>query len=395
MSSAEQIEPYEDEVVQFDLDDEGRDAEAQDSVRLYLNLIGKTPLLGAVEEVELSQRIEAGVFAETVRDVRNPETRDGTLAATERNLKSKQEIDLLAKLALTEVEVVDEKGKTVVDEAGKPVLDYELPDKDLDLLIKDGAKAKEHLFEANLRLVVNIAKRYTGHGVAFLDLIQEGNIGLKRAVEKFDYTKGFKFSTYSTWWIRQAISRGMADQGRTIRIPMHMMEQVNKLGKVERELLRDLGREATPEELAKETGMKLDRVEELKQIRREPISLDMPVGDMEGSRLADFLTEETKVSPVEDAIDFAEMVKGLHGLLGSTLNPREAQIIKMRYGIEDGVPQTLDQISIRFALSRERIRQLEGVAMKKLRESDLTTQMLAGHLDNGVGAIRPKKLRRQ
>ncbi|MEY4654632.1 MAG: hypothetical protein RL523_31 [Actinomycetota bacterium] len=286
-----------------------------DPVKDYLKQIGKVALLNAVLEVELAKRIEAGLFAEEK-------------LATDKKLS-----------------------RDVI--------------RDLKWVVKDGQRAKSHLLEANLRLVVSLAKRYTGRGMQFLDLIQEGNLGLIRAVEKFDYTKGYKFSTYATWWIRQAITRAMADQARTIRIPVHMVEVINKLSRVQRQLLQDLGREPTPEELARELDMTPEKVVEVQKYGREPISLSTPLGEDGDSEFGDLIEDTSSEKPDEIAIDQAKRNELLRVLEG--MNPREAQIIRSRYGLDDGVMKTLDQIGADMGVTRERIRQIENKAMSKLR----------------------------
>ena len=286
-----------------------------DPVKDYLKQIGKVALLNAELEVELAKRIEAGLFAEEK-------------LATDKKLSR----DML---------------------------------RDLKWVVKDGQRAKSHLLEANLRLVVSLAKRYTGRGMQFLDLIQEGNLGLIRAVEKFDYTKGYKFSTYATWWIRQAITRAMADQARTIRIPVHMVEVINKLSRVQRQLLQDLGREPTPEELARELDMTPEKVVEVQKYGREPISLSTPLGEDGDSEFGDLIEDTSSEKPDEIAIDQAKRNELLRVLEG--MNPREAQIIRSRYGLDDGIMKTLDQIGADMGVTRERIRQIENKAMSKLR----------------------------
>jgi RNA polymerase primary sigma factor len=299
-----------------------------DPVKDYLKQIGKVALLNAELEVELAKRIEAGLFAEE-------------------------------KLA------------------GKRKLSKEL-ERDLKWVVKDGQKAKSHLLEANLRLVVSLAKRYTGRGMQFLDLIQEGNLGLIRAVEKFDYTKGYKFSTYATWWIRQAITRAMADQARTIRIPVHMVEVINKLARVQRQLLQDLGREPTPEELARELDMTPEKVVEVQKYGREPISLSTPLGEDGDSEFGDLIEDTEAVVPA-DAVGFTMLQRELERILQS-LHPREAGVIKSRFGLGDGVQKTLDQIGEEFGVTRERIRQIESKTMSKLRHPS-RSQMLRDYLD--------------
>ncbi len=312
-----------------------KDAEltaSADSVRAYLKQIGKVALLNAEEEVELAKRIEAGLYA------------------------TQRMADLL------------EGGQKL------PVQQR----RDMQWICRDGERAKNHLLEANLRLVVSLAKRYTGRGMAFLDLIQEGNLGLIRAVEKFDYTKGYKFSTYATWWIRQAITRAMADQARTIRIPVHMVEVINKLGRIQRELLQDLGREATPEELAKEMDITPEKVLEIQQYAREPISLDQTIGDEGDSQLGDFIEDSEAVVAV-DAVSFTLLQDQLQSVL-ETLSEREAGVVRLRFGLTDGQPRTLDEIGQVYGVTRERIRQIESKTMSKLRHPS-RSQVLRDYLD--------------
>ena len=312
-----------------------KDAEltaSADSVRAYLKQIGKVALLNAEEEVELAKRIEAG------------------LSAAERMRRSLE-----------------------AGEKASPQMR-----RDLNWIVRDGERAKNHLLEANLRLVVSLAKRYTGRGMAFLDLIQEGNLGLIRAVEKFDYTKGYKFSTYATWWIRQAITRAMADQARTIRIPVHMVEVINKLGRIQRELLQDLGREPTPEELAKEMDITPEKVLEIQQYAREPISLDQTIGDEGDSQLGDFIEDSEAVVAV-DAVSFTLLQDQLQSVL-ATLSEREAGVVRLRFGLTDGQPRTLDEIGQVYGVTRERIRQIESKTMSKLRHPS-RSQVLRDYLD--------------
>ncbi|MCT1639186.1 sigma-70 family RNA polymerase sigma factor, partial [Dietzia cinnamea] len=296
-------------------DPEGQSPSA-DLVRVYLNGIGKTALLNAEDEVELSKRIEAGLYAKHL-------------------LETKKRLGPVKKA-------------------------------DLKTIVAEGEAARAHLLEANLRLVVSLAKRYTGRGMPLLDLIQEGNLGLIRAMEKFDYAKGFKFSTYATWWIRQAITRGMADQSRTIRLPVHLVEQVNKLARIKRELHQQLGREATLEELAEESGIPAHKIEELLDHSRDPVSLDMPVGADEEAPLGDFI-EDAEATSAENTVVSNVMHSDVRAVL-ATLEEREQQVITLRFGLDDGQPRTLDQIGKRFGLSRERVRQIEREVMAKLRE---------------------------
>ncbi len=301
-----------------------------DPVKDYLKQIGKVPLLNAAEEVELAMRIEAGLFAEE---------KLSHMSAAEKS----------AQLGL-----------------------------DLQWVARDGQRAKSHLLGANLRLVVSLAKRYTGRGMQFLDLIQEGNLGLIRAVEKFDYTKGFKFSTYATWWIRQAITRAMADQARTIRIPVHMVEVINKLARVQRQMLQDLGREPTPEELSRELDMTPEKVIEVQKYGREPISLHTPLGEDGDSEFGDLIEDTEAVVPA-DAVGFTMLQRQLESLLDS-LSEREAGVIRMRFGLGDGQPKTLDQIGDTFGVTRERIRQIESKTMAKLRHPS-RSQSLRDYLE--------------
>ena len=301
-----------------------------DPVKDYLKQIGKVALLNAAEEVELAMRIEAGLFAD----------------------------DKLSQMS--EAEKKSQLGRELI------------------WVSKDGARAKSHLLGANLRLVVSLAKRYTGRGMQFLDLIQEGNLGLIRAVEKFDYTKGFKFSTYATWWIRQAITRAMADQARTIRIPVHMVEVINKLARVQRQMLQDLGREPTPEELSRELDMTPEKVIEVQKYGREPISLHTPLGEDGDSEFGDLIEDTEAVVPA-DAVGFTMLQKQLESLLDS-LSEREAGVIRMRFGLGDGMPKTLDQIGDTFGVTRERIRQIESKTMAKLRHPS-RSQSLRDYLE--------------
>jgi RNA polymerase primary sigma factor len=300
-----------------------------DPVKDYLKQIGKVPLLNAEQEVELAKRIEAGLFA------------DKKLTEAARSLSADTRIDL-------------------------------------ERVAEDGRRAKNHLLEANLRLVVSLARRYAGRGMLFLDLIQEGNLGLIRGVEKFDYTKGYKFSTYATWWIRQAITRAMADQARTIRLPAHMAEAIGKLARVQRQMLQDLGREATPQELAAQLDMTPEKVIEVQGYGREPISLHTPLGEDGDSEFGDLIEDSEAIQPVE-AVSFTLLQEQLHSILG-TLSEREAGVVSMRFGLTDGQPKTLDEIGKVYGVTRERIRQIESKTMSKLRHPSRSA-LLRDYLD--------------
>jgi RNA polymerase primary sigma factor len=334
--SAASAEEGEDEAFVYGDDDEDLPAAqvavagaTSDPVKDYLKQIGKVPLLNAEQEVELAKRIEAGLFAEE------------KLAESTTSLRAEARLDL-------------------------------------EWIADDGRRAKNHLLEANLRLVVSLAKRYTGRGMLFLDLIQEGNLGLIRAVEKFDYTKGYKFSTYATWWIRQAITRAMADQARTIRIPVHMVEVINKLARVQRQMLQDLGREPTPEELAAELDMTPEKVIEVQKYGREPISLHTPLGEDGDSEFGDLIEDSEAIQPGE-AVSFTLLQEQLHSVL-DTLSEREAGVVSMRFGLTDGQPKTLDEIGKVYGVTRERIRQIESKTMSKLRHPS-RSQVLRDYLD--------------
>lgn len=296
-----------------------------DLVRVYLNGIGRTALLNAEQEVELAKQIEVGLYAKN-------------LLATRKRLGPVRK-------------------------------------RDLAQIVREGEQARAHLLEANLRLVVSLAKRYTGRGMPLLDLIQEGNLGLIRAMEKFDYAKGFKFSTYATWWIRQAITRGMADQSRTIRLPVHLVEQVNKLARIKRELHQQLGREATDDELAAESGIPAEKIADLLDHSRDPVSLDMPVGSDEEAPLGDFI-EDSEATSAENVVIAGLLHSDIRSVL-RTLDDREQQVIRLRYGLDDGQPRTLDQIGRAFGLSRERVRQIEREVMVKLRAGDRADRLRA------------------
>jgi RNA polymerase primary sigma factor len=335
--AAEKETETEDETFVYGDDDEDLPAAqvavagaTSDPVKDYLKQIGKVPLLNAEQEVELAKRIEAGLFAE-----------EKLAEGRERALRAEARTDLV-------------------------------------WIAEDGRRAKNHLLEANLRLVVSLAKRYTGRGMLFLDLIQEGNLGLIRAVEKFDYTKGYKFSTYATWWIRQAITRAMADQARTIRIPVHMVEVINKLARVQRQMLQDLGREPTPEELAAELDMTPEKVIEVQKYGREPISLHTPLGEDGDSEFGDLIEDSEAIQPGE-AVSFTLLQEQLHSVL-DTLSEREAGVVSMRFGLTDGQPKTLDEIGKVYGVTRERIRQIESKTMSKLRHPS-RSQVLRDYLD--------------
>ncbi|HEY3924545.1 MAG TPA: RNA polymerase sigma factor [Acidothermaceae bacterium] len=310
------IEPEEPDL---DSDEPGVSA---DPVRNYLNEIGRTALLDAAQEVELSKRIEAGVYAQhKLAEKLTPRQR-----------------------------------------------------RDLEAIAADGALAKAHMLEANLRLVVSVAKRYSNRGMSFLDVVQEGNLGLIRAVEKFDYTKGYKFSTYAMWWIRQAITRALADQARTIRLPVHVVEQLNKLGRLQRDMHQRFGREPTPQELASELDRTPEQIEEMLRNARQPVSLDNPVGDDEDTRLGD-LIEDFEAPAASDALEYQTMIETVHRALAG-LEPREARVLALRFGLAEGRPHTLDEIGRDVGLTRERIRQIEKEALAKLREPDRPDSLL-------------------
>jgi RNA polymerase primary sigma factor len=338
LEGTEAVEPDAAELVDEEDDDEvvvpeeDTSGPSTDLVRAYLKEIGRVALLNAEQEVELAKRIEAGLFA--AEKLRQADAGETKLTKTVR--------------------------------------------KDLEWLSADGQRAKDHLLEANLRLVVSVAKRYTGRGMAFLDLIQEGNLGLIRAVEKFDYTKGYKFSTYATWWIRQAITRAMADQARTIRIPVHMVEQINKLTRVQRQMLQDLGREPTADELATELDMTPDKVVEIQGYAREPVSLEQNVGDEGDSQLGDFI-EDADAPVAAEVVSFGLLQRELDSVL-KTLPEREAAVVALRFGLTDGQPRTLDEIGKEFGLTRERIRQIEAKTLSKLRHPS-RSQKLRDYLE--------------
>ena len=311
----------------------------EDPVRMYLKEIGKVPLLTAEEEIDLAQKMEAGAVA-------------------------KEKIAVLEKRIGTVDEQEETEIKTEIEELKKD--------------LEAGDEAKKRLAEANLRLVVSIAKRYVGRGMLFLDLIQEGNLGLIKAVEKFDYRKGYKFSTYATWWIRQAITRAIADQARTIRIPVHMVETINKLIRVSRQLLQELGREPTPEEIAEEMSLPVERVREILKISQEPVSLETPIGEEEDSHLGDFIQDDNVPVPA-DAAAFTLLKEQLVEVLG-TLTEREQKVLRLRFGLDDGRARTLEEVGKEFNVTRERIRQIEAKALRKLRHPS-RSRKLKDYLD--------------
>jgi RNA polymerase primary sigma factor len=324
------LEPADDEIEEptARVEEDAAKTPTSDPVRMYLKEIGRVPLLTAEEEVDLAKRVEAGLFA-----------------------SEKLTMQASVSAALH---------------------------RDLELIERDGQLAKKRLIEANLRLVVSIAKRYVGRGMLFLDLIQEGNLGLIRAVEKFDYTKGYKFSTYATWWIRQAITRAIADQARTIRIPVHMVETINKLVRIQRQLLQDLGREPTPEEIGKEMELPPERVREIQKLSQEPVSLETPIGEEEDSNLGDFIEDSDAVVPI-DAASFILLQEQLDSIL-HTLSEREKKVIQLRFGLVDGHPRTLEEVGKEFGVTRERIRQIESKTLSKLRHPS-RSQKLRDYLE--------------
>ena len=335
-------------------------APTNDPVRMYLKEIGKVPLLNAAQEVDLARRIEAGEFStalqQTIEDEEKPDPK-----RLKHVVEKVWEIRDHQMTAFGKVEGI---GREKIAKSYRPKTDEEMEGW-LKRVERDGQLAKKKLIEANLRLVVSIAKRYVGRGMLFLDLIQEGNLGLIRAVEKFDHSKGFKFSTYATWWIRQAITRAIADQARTIRIPVHMVETINKLVRVQRQLLQDLGREPTPDEIGKVMGIGADKVREIQKVSQEPVSLETPIGEEEDSHLGDFIEDSEAVVPV-DAASFILLQEQLESVL-HTLSEREKKVIQLRFGLVDGHPRTLEEVGREFGVTRERIRQIESKTLSKLR----------------------------
>jgi RNA polymerase primary sigma factor len=348
-------------------------APTNDPVRMYLKEIGKVPLLTAAQEVDLARRIEAGEFSTALMSVVAGDDRvdqkrfrticDRVVAIRDHQLEHFGKVEGLGR------ERISRNYKPKTREA---LLDF------LRRVERDGQLAKKKLIEANLRLVVSIAKRYVGRGMLFLDLIQEGNLGLIRAVEKFDYSKGYKFSTYATWWIRQAITRAIADQARTIRIPVHMVETINKLVRIQRQLLQDLGREPTPEEIGRQMGIGAEKVREILKVSQEPVSLETPIGEEEDSHLGDFIEDSDAVVPV-DAASFILLQEQLEGVL-HTLSEREKKVIQLRFGLLDGHPRTLEEVGREFGVTRERIRQIESKTLSKLRHPS-RSQKLRDYLE--------------
>jgi RNA polymerase primary sigma factor len=348
-------------------------APTNDPVRMYLKEIGKVSLLTAAQEVDLARRIEVGELATELREMVELDERadqkrfrllvEGVVAVREHQLEKFGKVEGI--------------GRNKISRSYKPKTREDL-DGFLRRVERDGQLAKSKLIEANLRLVVSIAKRYVGRGMLFLDLIQEGNLGLIRAVEKFDHSKGFKFSTYATWWIRQAITRAIADQARTIRIPVHMVETINKLVRIQRQLLQDLGREPTPEEIGRQMGIGADKVREILKVSQEPVSLETPIGEEEDSHLGDFIEDSDAVVPV-DAASFILLQEQLESVL-HTLSEREKKVIQLRFGLLDGHPRTLEEVGREFGVTRERIRQIESKTLSKLRHPS-RSQKLRDYLE--------------
>jgi RNA polymerase primary sigma factor len=348
-------------------------APTNDPVRMYLKEIGKVPLLTAAQEVDLARRIEAGEFATVLRELTEDEDRvdqkrlrlvtESVVAIRDHQVEKFGKVEGIGR---------DRIGKTYKPKTREALDDF------LRRVERDGQLAKRKLIEANLRLVVSIAKRYVGRGMLFLDLIQEGNLGLIRAVEKFDYSKGYKFSTYATWWIRQAITRAIADQARTIRIPVHMVETINKLVRIQRQLLQDLGREPLPEEIGRQMGIPADKVREILKVSQEPVSLETPIGEEEDSHLGDFIEDSDAVVPV-DAASFILLQEQLESVL-HTLSEREKKVIQLRFGLLDGHPRTLEEVGREFGVTRERIRQIESKTLSKLRHPS-RSQKLRDYLE--------------
>jgi RNA polymerase primary sigma factor len=354
-------------------DEDALKAPTNDPVRMYLKEIGKVPLLTAPQEVDFAMRIEAGEFATAL------------MVWIDDNQKVDQKqlrliVESVVRIREHQLEKfgrVEGLGRETLSRAWKPRTRDEL-DAFLRKVERDGQLAKKKLIEANLRLVVSIAKRYVGRGMLFLDLIQEGNLGLIRAVEKFAYSKGFKFSTYATWWIRQAITRAIADQARTIRIPVHMVETINKLVRIQRQLLQDLGREPLPEEIGRQMGIHAEKVREILKVSQEPVSLETPIGEEEDSHLGDFIEDAEAVVPI-DAASFILLQEQLESVL-HTLSEREKKVIELRFGLLDGHPRTLEEVGREFGVTRERIRQIESKTLSKLRHPS-RSQKLRDYLE--------------
>jgi RNA polymerase primary sigma factor len=366
-------EELEGETPRLPRDEDLLKAPTNDPVRMYLKEIGKVPLLTAAQEVDFARRIEAGEFATALM-------RDMELTT---RIEQKQLVRIVESVVKIREHQVNSFGK--VEGLGRETIartwrpkTREATDDFLRKVERDGQLAKKKLIEANLRLVVSIAKRYVGRGMLFLDLIQEGNLGLIRAVEKFDYSKGYKFSTYATWWIRQAITRAIADQARTIRIPVHMVETINKLVRIQRQLLQDLGREPLPEEIGKQMGIGADKVREILKVSQEPVSLETPIGEEEDSHLGDFIEDSDAVVPL-DAASFILLQEQLESVL-HTLSDREKKVIQLRFGLVDGTPRTLEDVGREFGVTRERIRQIESKTLSKLRHPS-RSQKLRDYLE--------------
>ena len=348
-------------------------APTNDPVRMYLKEIGKVPLLTAAQEVDLARRIEAGEFATELRELIEEEDR----VDNKRLRQVAESVVAIRDHQMEKFGKVEGIGRFRIAKSYKPKTREDL-DEFLRRVERDGQLAKRKLIEANLRLVVSIAKRYVGRGMLFLDLIQEGNLGLIRAVEKFAYSKGFKFSTYATWWIRQAITRAIADQARTIRIPVHMVETINKLVRIQRQLLQDLGREPTPDEIGRQMGIGPEKVREILKVSQEPVSLETPIGEEEDSHLGDFIEDSDAVVPV-DAASFILLQEQLESVL-HTLSEREKKVIQLRFGLLDGHPRTLEEVGREFGVTRERIRQIESKTLSKLRHPS-RSQKLRDYLE--------------
>jgi RNA polymerase primary sigma factor len=362
-----------DPVAQRQIDVDLLKAPTNDPVRMYLKEIGKVPLLTAAQEVDLARRIEAGEFATELREL---------VEMDDKVDQKRLRIVVESVIAIRDHQVekfgkVEGIGRDRISKSYRPKSREDLDDF-LRRVERDGQLAKRKLIEANLRLVVSIAKRYVGRGMLFLDLIQEGNLGLIRAVEKFDYSKGYKFSTYATWWIRQAITRAIADQARTIRIPVHMVETINKLVRIQRQLLQDLGREPSPEEIGRQMGIPADKVREILKVSQEPVSLETPIGEEEDSHLGDFIEDSDAVVPV-DAASFILLQEQLEAVL-HTLSEREKKVIQLRFGLLDGHPRTLEEVGREFGVTRERIRQIESKTLSKLRHPS-RSQKLRDYLE--------------